>query len=65
MKKQRLQGAGQRARGGRRMLAPPRVRSMTAPDPAASAAKPDDGDLEKPTDAPSEELIRMIKAAYQ
>jgi hypothetical protein len=69
MKKQRLSGAGQRVRVGRRMLAPPRVSSMTGPDPApdsgAPAAKPDDGDPEKPTDALSEELIRMIKAAYQ
>lgn len=51
------------------MFAPPRVKSMTDPDPGpvfdASAAKPDASDPEKPADAPSEELVRTIKAAYQ
>ena len=69
MKKQRLPRAGQRVKVGARMLAVPGVKSMTDPDPApdsvASAAKPDDGEPEKPTDSLSEELTRTIKAAYQ
>lgn len=47
------------------MLAVPGVRSMDDPYPVASASKPDDGEPKKPTDALSEELIRMIKSAYQ
>ena len=65
MKKQRLQGSGQRARGGRRILATPVVRSMTEFDPVTPRAKQDGDEPEKPVEALSEDLIRMIKAAYQ
>ena len=65
MKKQRLPRAGQLVKVGRRRLAVPGVRSMTDPDPVASAAKPEGGEPEKPADELSEELTRMVKAAYQ
>jgi hypothetical protein len=65
MKKRRLLAASHRVRVGRRTLATPGVKSMTNPEPVTPAAKPDDGEPGKPTEALSEELIRMIKAAYR
>jgi hypothetical protein len=65
MAKKRLPRAGERVKVGRRFLAVPGVRSMTEPDPAAPATKPGVGEPKKPTDEPSEELTRTIKAAYQ
>jgi hypothetical protein len=65
MRKRRLPKAGERVRVGRRSVTLPGVRSMTDADPAAPAAKPGDGEPEKPTDELSEELIRTIKKAYQ
>jgi hypothetical protein len=61
----RLPGAGERVKVGRRLVTVPGVRSMTDPEPVASAPKPGVGESEKPTDELSEELTRTIKAAYQ
>lgn len=65
MGKKRFPGSGERVKVGRRSVALPRVRSMTDPDPVAPATKPGDGEPQRPTDELSEELTRMIKAAYQ
>ncbi len=65
MGKKRLPGAGERVKVGWRLVALPGVRSMTAPEPVAPAAKPGVGEPERPADEPSEELTRMVKAAYQ
>ena len=65
MGKKRLPGAGERVKVGRRLLTLPCVRSMTDPDPVAPATTPGDGEPEKPTDEPSEELTRTLKKAYQ
>jgi hypothetical protein len=65
MGKKRLPGAGERVKVGRRSLTLPGVGSMTDVDPVAPATKPGVGEPEKPADEPSEELTRMIKAAYQ
>jgi hypothetical protein len=65
MRKKRLPRAGERVKVGRRSLTLPGVRSMTDVDPVAPATKPGVGEPEKPTDEPSEELTRTIKAAYQ
>jgi hypothetical protein len=62
MRKKRLPGAGERIKVGRRLLTVPGVQSMT--DPVVPEIKPD-GAPEKPTDELSEELTRMVKAAYQ
>jgi hypothetical protein len=50
---------------GRRLVPLPSVRSMTDSDPVAPTPKPGDGEAEKPTDQPSEDLIQTIKKAYQ
>ncbi len=50
---------------GRRIVTPPSVKSMTDSEPAAPAAQPGQEDAKKPTDEPSDDLIRIIKAAYQ
>jgi hypothetical protein len=65
MRKKRLPGAGERVKVGRRLVTLPGVRSMTDPNPVAPATRPGVGEPEKPTDEPSEELTRTIKAAYQ
>ena len=65
MRKKRLPGAGERLKVGRRWVTVPGVRSMTDADPAAPATKPGVGEPKMPTDEPSEELTRTIKAAYQ
>lgn len=54
-----------RVKVGRRVLALPGVKSMTDADPASPATKPAEGESAKPTDEPSDDLTRMIKAAYQ
>jgi hypothetical protein len=64
MNKKRLPRAGERVKVGRRLVTLPGVRSMTDPSPVAPATKPL-GEPKEPTDEPSEELIRMVKAAYQ
>lgn len=64
MKKKRLPRAGGRVKVGRRLVAMPGVRSMTDPGPVAPATEPV-GEPEAPTDQPSEELARLVKAAYQ
>lgn len=61
----RKPNAGKRVKVGRRLLVLPGVQSMTDPDPVAPATKPRAGEPDKPTDEPDEELIRMIKKAYQ
>lgn len=59
--RKRVPRAGERMKVGGRWVTVPGVRPMTDPD-----AKPEDGgEPEAPTDELSEELIRMIKAAYQ
>ncbi len=50
---------------GRRIVTPPSVKSMTDSEPAAPAAQPGQEDAKKPTDEPSDDIIRIIKAAYQ
>jgi hypothetical protein len=65
MRKKRLPAAGERVKVGRRLVMLPGVRSMTDPGPVAPATKPGVGEPAKPTDEPSEELIRTIKTAYQ
>jgi hypothetical protein len=65
MRKKRVPGAGERVKVGQRLVTLPGVRSMTDLNPVAPATKPGVGDPEKPTDELSEELARMIKAAYQ
>jgi hypothetical protein len=65
MKKKRLPGAGERVKVGRRSFAVPGVKSMTDLDPVGPAAKSDGAEPERPTDDLSEELTRMVKAAYQ
>ena len=63
--KKRLPRAGERVKIGRRLITVPGVTSMTDPGPVAPTTKAGDGELEKPTDELSEELTRMMKAAYQ
>ena len=65
MRKQRLPRAGERVRVGRRLITLPGVRSMTDTDPVAPATKPGVEEPETPTGELSEELTRMMKAAYQ
>lgn len=65
MTKKRLPRAGEQVKVGRRLVTLPGVRSITDSDPVAPATKPGVGDVETPTDEPSEELTRTIKAAYQ
>lgn len=65
MRKKRLPAAGERVKVGRRLVTLPGVKSTTDLDPAAPSAKPGVEEPEKPTDELSEELGRMIKAAYQ
>ncbi len=57
--------ARKRVKIGRRLVTVPGVRSMADSDPKAPAMKAGTGEPEKPTDEPSEELKRTIKAAYQ
>ena len=64
MKKKRLPRAGERVKVGRRSVTLPGVPSMTDADPVAPKTKPGDGKPEKPADQLSDELTRMIKAAY-
>lgn len=65
MGKKRPPRAGERVRVGRRLVTLPGVRSMTDIDPIAPATKTGVNEPETPTDELSEELIRMMKAAYQ
>ena len=65
MRKKRVPGAGERVKVGRRSFTVPGVKSMTDPGPVAPAAKPEGSEPQKPIDELSEELIRMVKAAYQ
>ena len=65
MKKKRLPRAGERVKVGRRLVTLPGVRSMTDPNAVEPAAKPGNGEPEKPDDELSEKLTRMVKAAYQ
>ncbi|HEY4170656.1 MAG TPA: hypothetical protein VGM96_27930 [Reyranella sp.] len=65
MSKKRLPRAGERVKVGRRLVMVPGVKSMTDPDPVAPATTADGAEPEKPTDELSEELTRMVKAAYQ
>jgi hypothetical protein len=64
MTKKRLPGAGERVRAGRRPIMAPKVRSMTDPAPAVPTTS-GDAKPEKPTDERVEEVIRIVKAAYQ
>ena len=50
---------------GRRLITVPGVASMPDPGPVAPAAKAGGAEPERPADEPSEEVTRMIKAAYQ
>jgi hypothetical protein len=50
---------------GRRLVTPPGVKSMTDGDGDAPTPRPGDGKPDKPADELSEELARMVKAAYQ
>ena len=61
----RLPQAGDRVRVGRRSLTLPGVPSMTGPEPVVPPAESAGAGPEKPADEPREELVRMIKAAYQ
>jgi hypothetical protein len=61
----RLPGASKRVKVGRRLITVPGVTSMTQSNAAAPATKPADSELEKPADEPTEEVTRMVKAAYQ
>ena len=54
-----------RVKVGRRLVTVPSVRSMTDSAPQAPATKPGNGEPEKPTVEPSEEVTRTIKSAYQ
>ena len=65
IRKKRLPKAGERVKVGRRLITVPGVTSMTDPGPVAPTTKAGAGEPERPTDEPSEELIRMMKAAYQ
>ena len=65
IRKRRLPGAGERVKVGRRLITVPGVTSMTDPNPAAPATKPGEGEAERPANEPTEELTRMVKAAYQ
>jgi hypothetical protein len=65
IRKRRLPGAGERVKVGRRLITVPGVTSMTNPNPAAAAAKPGECEAERPANEPTEELTRMVKAAYQ
>ena len=65
MRKKRLPRVGERMKVGRRWVTLPGVRSMTDSDSAAPATGPGDHEPETPPDELSEELTRMIKAAYQ
>jgi hypothetical protein len=65
IRKRRLPAAGERVKVGRRLITVPGVTSMTEAKPALPATKPDADELERPTDEPTEELTRTIKAAYQ
>jgi hypothetical protein len=61
--KRRSLQAGERVRVGRHTISVPSVPSMTDRSPAAPPPTPDDGESERPTDEPTEELARMMKAA--
>jgi hypothetical protein len=63
IKKRRLPGAGERVKVGRRLVTLPGVTAMTKS--IRPATKPNDSELEKPTDELTEELARTVKAAYQ
>jgi hypothetical protein len=65
IRKRRLPGAGERVKVGRRLITVPGVTSMTNPNPAATATKPGECEAERPANEPTEELTRMVKAAYQ
>jgi len=65
MGKKRLPRAGERVRAGRRLFMAPEVRSMTDPTPAVPTTKSGEGEPGKPTDDRIEEVIRIVKAAYQ
>lgn len=65
IRKKRLPRAGERVKVGQRLITVPGVTSMTDPGPAAPTTKAGDGESERPTDELTEELTRMIKAAYQ
>ena len=59
MRKKRLPEPGERVKVGGRWVTVPGVRPMIDPDPAAPAK------VDATTEELSEELTRMIKAAYQ
>ena len=65
IRKKRLPGPGERVKVGRQSFTVPGVRSMTDPHPVAPATKSGDGEPERPTEELSEELTRVVKAAYQ
>jgi len=65
MRQKRLPRPGERVKVSRRWVTVPGVRSMTDSDPVAPATKSGAGEPEKPNDELSEELTRIIKAAYQ
>ena len=65
MGKKRLPRAGERVKVGRRWIMLPGVRSMTDADPVAPTTKPGVVEPDTSTDELSEELTRMMKAAYQ
>ena len=65
MRKKRLPGAGERVKVGGRWFTVPGVPSMTEPTPVAPTGKSGDSASEKPADELTEELTRMVKAAYQ
>ena len=64
-RKKRLPRACERVKVGRRLITVPGVASMTDPGPVAPAAEAGGAEPERPADEPSEEVTRMIKAAYQ
>jgi hypothetical protein len=64
-RKRRLPGAGERVKVRRRVITVPGVTSMTNPSPAAPTTKQGGPGSKRPTDELTEELTRMLKAAYQ
>ena len=65
IRKRRLPRAGERVKAGRRVITVPGVTSMTNPAPAAPTTKQGEAESKRPTDELTEELTRMVKAAYQ
>ena len=65
IRKRRLPRAGERVKVGRRLITVPGVMSMTDPTPDVPTPTSGDGEQERPTDEGTEEVTRIVKAAYQ